>query len=605
MKEDKINGNHFSEKELEKYQEYMRSYHKNSRNPMKIILSFYKGKAFEMIKAGLYMIIQRSPVWVIPIITANIIDLVTNPTDGFRRAMIINLLIAFVFLLQNIATSYLAAKQYSKANRNIEGALRNAIITKLQQLSILFHKEMQSGRLQSKIMRDVENIYELLNQIFRTLLFFVLDFTITVIITLNRSPIVFGFFMIIIPFTVIILYSFRKPISSKNKNFRQEVEKTQGAVSEMLDMVTLTRAHGLQENEIARMNHHLNGIVNKGYQLDLINSLFGAVSWVFFQMFQVICLAFTGHLAHKGKISIGEVILFQTYFTQLVGQISALLNIYPQISKGMESVKSIGDIMADDEVEPNNAIIPLEELQGKVEFVNVDYQYPDSQVKVLKDFKLKVAPGESIAVVGESGAGKSTILNLLIGFQQPIEGKILIDDINMTNLDMTEFRRQIAVVPQNTMLFSGTLRDNITYGLESVKDSEITLALQKVGLEKLAEQSRKGLDMDIGEGGDKLSGGQKQRISIARALIRKPKLILFDEATSALDAASEKQVQNAIEQMMQQSTIFIVAHRLSTVKKADHIIFMKGGEIKESGTYFELLERKGEFYNLYKLQNEV
>lgn len=165
-----------------------------------------------------------------------------------------------------------------------------------------------------------------MNQIFRTLLFFVLDFSIAAAITLSKSPIVFAFFVIAIPFTVLILYLFRKPISSKNANFRKEVEKTQGAVNEMLDMVSVTRAHGLQENAITKMNYHLNGIVNKGYQLDLINSLFGAVSWVFFQIFQIVCLAFTGYLAYIGKITIGEVILFQTYFTQLVGQIATLLN---------------------------------------------------------------------------------------------------------------------------------------------------------------------------------------------------------------------------------------------------------------------------------------
>ena len=167
----------------------------------------------------------------------------------------------------------------------------------------------------------------------------------------------------------------------------------------------------------------------------------------------MICLAFTAYLAVKGKISVGEVVLYQTYFTSLVGQISTLINIYPQISKGLESVKSIGDIMGNSHVEENNSIVPLGELKGAVKFVNVDFKYPDSDKNTLSDFTLDVKPGESIALVGESGAGKSTVLNLLIGFIPPVSGKILIDGINMVNLDINEYRHQIAVVPQNTILF--------------------------------------------------------------------------------------------------------------------------------------------------------
>lgn len=228
-----------------------------------------------------------------------------------------------------------------------------------------------------------------------------------------------------------------------------------------------------------------------------------------------------------------------------MGQISTLINIYPQISKGLESVKSIGDIMGNSHVEENNSIVPLGELKGAVKFVNVDFKYPDSDKNTLSDFTLDVKPGESIALVGESGAGKSTVLNLLIGFIPPVSGKILIDGINMVNLDINEYRHQIAVVPQNTILFSGTILDNIAYGLERVTEKEVMEVIKDVGLEDMIEKLPDGIYTQLGEHGDKLSGGQRQRISIARALIRKPKIIVFDEATSALDSASEKKVQEA------------------------------------------------------------
>ncbi len=591
------------EEGLEHFEEYIKTYSQNRERPGKIILNFYKGNKWNMFKSCLFLIAQRSPIWALPIVTANIINIATDGKEDGMRSIIINLMVALIFICQNAPSNYFATKFYAKVNRSIEGSLRNALVRKLQHLSIMFHKEMQSGRLQSKIMRDVENVQDLLTQIFKTLLFFVMDMSVAVTITLMNSPTVFVFFLVMAPFAVLLVYAFRKPVSNRNKEFRREMEQTQGAVAEMLEMIPVTRAHGLQEVEIKKMNKHLNQIVNRGYQLDLVNALFGSVSWVMFQAFQVICLAFTGVLACKGKISVGEVILYQNYFSQIVGQVSTLINIYPQICRGIESVNSIGDVLAETKVEDNNSIVPLGELKGSVEFCNVDFKYPDGEKLILDDFNLKVNPGESIAFVGESGAGKSTILNLLIGFIPPVNGKILIDRINMVNLDINEYRRQIAVVPQNTILFSGTIRENITYGLENITEEEIKRVIEQVGLDDMIKGMPNGLDTQLGEHGDKLSGGQKQRISIARALIRKPKIIIFDEATSALDSASEKKVQEATNNMMKNCTTFLVAHRLSTIKNADRIAVMEEGKIIEIGNYEELMAKKGAFYRLQTLQS--
>ncbi|MCI1857861.1 MAG: ABC transporter ATP-binding protein/permease [Sporolactobacillus sp.] len=588
---------------LERFDEYIRTYGKNKNHPLVIIASFYKGNVLAMLKACLFLAAQRSPVWVIPLVTANIVDEATHPGRDFLRVILLNLGIALLFLLQNIGSNYLATRLYAGVNRSIEGSLRNALIRKLQYLTFMFHKEIQSGRLQSKVMRDVENIYELLNQIFRTLFFFLLDFVIAISITLQKSPTVFLFFIIVIPFTVMTVYFFRRPIKQRNRAYRSEMEQTQGAVSEMLEMIPVTRAHGLQEVEIHKMNRYIREIVNRGYRLDMVNSLFGAVSWVLFQGFQILCLAFTGYLACRRQISVGEVVLFQTYFTQIVGQISVLLNIYPLVSRGVESVRSVGEILAEPKVEKNHPTLPLGTLNGQIDFVHVDYRYPRTDKWVLKDFNLNVRAGESIAFVGESGAGKSTILNLLIGFIRPCAGQILIDGKDLARLDINNYRQQIAVVPQKTILFSGTLRDNITYGLPGSDDAAVNRVIAEVGLDDLIQSLPDGLETRLGEHGDRLSGGQKQRVSIARALIRRPKLIIFDEATSALDSVSETQVQQAVERMMSHCTIFIVAHRLSTVKNADRIVLIKDGQIAEMGNYHQLIAKKGEFYHLKVLQS--
>lgn len=589
-------------KEWDTYDQYRNAYIQYEGHPLKIVLSFYKGNVWAMLKACFCLFLQRSPVWVIPIVTANIIDIATNGEPHGGRRLLVNILVVSIFLIQNVFSSYLATIYYAKINRHIEGALRNALVRKLQQLSMVFHKEAKSGRLQSKVMRDVENVYELLNQIIRTVFFFILDVSIAIAITARTSPVVLAFFLIVIPISVFTVYQFRKPVKSSNSEFRNDMEQTQGAVAQMLEMLPVTRAHGLQNLEISRMTKFSDQIVYRGYQLDLVNSLFGAVSWVLFQLFQVLCLAFTGYLAYKGKITVGEVVLYQTYFTQIVGQISTIINIYPSLCKGLESVRSIGDILNETNIEKNNSIIPLQDLKGRVDFCNIDFKYRDSDQWILKDFSLQVKSGESVAFVGESGTGKSTILNLLIGFLPVTNGKILIDGINMDNLNMDEYRSQIAMVPQNTILFAGSIRENITYGLNNVSDEAIKQIIHQVGLEDMLEKMPDGLDTQLGEHGDKLSGGQRQRISIARALIRNPKIIIFDEATSALDSVAEKKVQEATNAMMKNCTTFLVAHRLSTIKNADRIVLIKEGKIEEIGTYDELIAKKGNFYRFKSVQ---
>ncbi|MFC5531236.1 ABC transporter ATP-binding protein [Cohnella yongneupensis] len=222
---------------------------------------------------------------------------------------------------------------------------------------------------------------------------------------------------------------------------------------------------------------------------------------------------------------------------------------------------------------------------------------------MLSNFSLEVKAGESIALVGASGAGKSTVLNLVIGFNKPNGGQVVIDGIPMDELDMASYRKHLAVVHQSTVLFSGTIRENITYGLPTVSEEKLLEVIRMTHLEDVIAQLPDGLESAIGQHGGRLSGGQRQRIAIARALIRDPKVILLDEATSALDNESEYHVQQAMQKLIKGRTTFIVAHRLSTIRDADRIVVMKMGKCVEIGTYEELMALKGEFYQLKKLQN--
>ena len=259
-------------------------------------------------------------------------------------------------------------------------------------------------------------------------------------------------------------------------------------------------------------------------------------------------------------------------------------------------------MLLSEEVEHNDGKEVLDNVEGEFSFENVHFHYQDSEKNTLRGLNLKVRKGETIALVGESGAGKSTILNLVNGFYLATNGKVLIDGKDLSAIDLRSYRKHLAVVPQTSILFSGTIRDNITYGCSNVSEERLMAAVKAANLSELIESLPDGLNTMVGEHGGKLSGGQRQRVSIARALIRDPKVIVLDEATSALDTISEKLIQEAINNLAKDRTTFIVAHRLSTIRDADIILVMKDGQIIEQGRHEELLAKNGFYAGLYNSQ---
>ncbi|WP_163578843.1 ABC transporter ATP-binding protein [Gracilibacillus saliphilus] len=564
----------------------------------------YRGHYLKLFVSFIFFLLKHSPVWILPIVTANLINFASDPSSYDVRYLWMNIIVLTIVIIQNLPSQILHISFMSKAIRHVEAGLRSTLIRKLQHLSISFHSELRSGKLQAKVLRDVEMIEIMSKQTMMGVLPAFMNVIVAIAVTANRSWTVTSFFLVAIPISILIVYFFRGKLTKRNREFREQVEEMSGQVAETVEMIPVTRAHGLEKVEINKVDSLLHHVRGKGYRLDITEAFFGASNWVAFQLFQVLCLLFTVYLAYQGQIPIGDVVLYQTYFTQILMSISGVINIYPQLAKGFESVHSISEILFAKETQEYQGKTKLKQLDGKVDFDHVYFKYRDSDKHVLTDFQLEVKPGETIAFVGESGAGKSTILNLVTGFYRPSNGRILIDDVVMDDLSMRSFRKKIAVVPQNTILFSGSIRENITYGLAEVTEEEVQQAVQMANLQDIIDELPDGLETKIGEHGDRMSGGQRQRIAIARAFIRKPQMVILDEATSALDNVSEKLIQDAMQELIKGKTTFIVAHRLSTIRDADRIVVMKNGQCIEMGTYDELVEKQGEFYQI-KMASEA
>ena len=567
----------------------------------KLLKNFLKSNTKEFIISTLLFTVKHCAVWIIPIITSNVINIATNPESHAVSSLFLNGALLVLLVVQNLYTHVLYINYTSRSLRSIGAGLRNSLIKKLQQLSITYHNELKSGALQSKFLRDIEAIEQLLNQLILNLIPCLLTIVVTVGVTISKSLLVTAFFAVIIPINVLVVRAFRKRMSNNNRAFRKEVENVSTKITTMLEMIPVTKAHGLENTEIDKMESSLKHLKHAGITLDYSQAQFGSWSWVVGNLMSVLCLVFTGYMAYIGRLSVGDVVLFQSYFSTITGNIQSLLNIYPEFAKGAESIKSVSEVMISDRIENNEGKIRLRYVHGTVKFKNVSYRYPGSDKNVINNFSLDVEPGDCVAFVGSSGSGKSTIMNMIIGFLHATEGSVEIDGKPIEMLNLQDYRHFLSVVPQNCILFSGSIKENILYGITKYSEEQLEQVIDLANIREFIDKLPDGINTMVEEHGGNLSGGQKQRISIARALMRDPRIIILDEATSALDNISEYHVQQAMASLIKGRTTFIVAHRLSTIRDANKIIVMENGECVERGTYDELMKKKGKFYELKTL----
>ena len=576
----------------------------DSKRPRRTLWRLFDGQRREVFWAVTFYIIKQAPASLLPLAVGLMVDALTPlREDSLRRV----LRIAGIYLLvlaQNPFVHTLYVRSMSRALRRMQFLLRSALVDRLHQLSVLFHEENQTGALQTKILRDVDAIDALCRHLMNTGLNGILVVTYVTVIALVRQPILALYFLLTVPTGVALLKLFNRRFREQYQALRIETEQMNARVGEMLHMLPVTRAHGLEEEEARDVRTVFHRLRERGLKVDTLTEFFASSSWFTFNAFQLACLVFSAWLVTQHRITVGEAVMYHSYFGMVVGAVQQVLSVFPALAQGAEAIQSIGEVLEAPEIEQHECKPPAPNpLRGEIVFEHASYSYPRGREVALADASLRIAPGETVAFVGESGAGKSTLITLALGFRRPSAGRVLLDGVDLQELDLRTYRRQIGVVPQATVLFTGSVRENVTFGLDEITDEALWQILEQANLVEFIRSLPQGLDTPLGEGGARLSGGQKQRLAIARALARNPRVILLDEATSALDAESERLVQEALARLTNERTTLIVAHRFSTIRHANRIFVMHGGRIVDVGTQEELLSRPGQFQKLARLQS--
>ncbi|WP_433217944.1 ABC transporter ATP-binding protein [Dactylosporangium sp. CS-047395] len=575
----------------------------DGRRPVRTIFRLLARSRWRLLLATLAFAVKDSPIWLLPLLTANIIDVVVQHRPIAQ--LWLNAGVLAVILLQNVPTHMLWVRQMSLIVRHLGTDLRSALAGRLQLLSIAFHTRAGGSLLQTKLVRDVENVEMMLQQVAASGTSAVLTLTGALTLTAIRVPQFVPLFLLVVPCTAALVAMVRKRSGARNEEFRRRVEELSARVDEMAHLMPITRAHALEQEAVHRMRGTVEEVRTAGLRLDMVNGRFGAMSWVTYQLLGAACLVAAGWAAWSGfaPVSAGDVVLLSTYFAVLTSSVIGLFGLAPIITKGLESVRSIGEVLSAPDLELNEGKARVPAVRGEIALENVGYHYPEAAEPAVRGIDLHVAAGETIAFVGPSGSGKSTMLNLLIGFIRPTEGRVLLDGRDMEEIDLRSYRKFVSVVPQEPVLFDGTIWENVTYGRRDLDEERVTRALRDANALEFVEHLPHGWDTMVGERGAMLSGGQRQRLAIARALVRDPRVLLLDEATSALDSESEALVQEALARLMRGRTTFVVAHRLATIRDADRIAVLAGGSLVELGTHEELLAAGGLFARLHGLQS--
>lgn len=480
--------------------------------------------------------------------------------------------------------------------------INNDVYNQLQKMSLSFYSKINTGEILSRFTNDSNKVQGVITSCFA-----VMTFVFTALILLIG---IFKLHFVLATITVVfvpIMTHFVRKFSKRIRKTGKQIQEQAGIISsflqEILSGVRVIKAFGTEEYETERFKERNNQTFKITYKNSRIRARVTPVVEFFNSVSLAAILLYGGYEVVKGKLTPGDLIAFLTAVGLLYDPIKRVASLINDIQTSGHSADRIFEIIdMKPEIEDSKDAVELIKKEGNVTIENLTFRYEKERDAVLKGINLEVKKGEVVALVGKSGSGKTTLVNLIPRFYEIESGSIKIDEQNIRDLKMKSLRSIMAIVPQETFLFSGTIYENICYGSGNVTKEEVIEAAKMANAMEFIDKLPEGFETEVGERGVMLSGGQKQRIAIARAILKNPRILILDEATSALDTESEKLVQEALEKIMKNRTTFVIAHRLSTIVNSDKIVVMESGEIKELGKHSELLEKNGIYRKLYDTQ---
>ncbi len=480
--------------------------------------------------------------------------------------------------------------------------LRKSMFNHLQELSLSYYSRTPVGWIMARVTSDSERVSDLMT-------WGVLDSTWAVIniVTSSIFMVIINWrlaliVLLIIPILVYVAVQFRKKIIQQYRTVRKVNSKITASYNESITGVRVVKALCREEENLREFSELTQNMYRSSYRAAWLSALFLPVVQIISSLALGAIIWYGGWQSSIGWITIGGIQAFASYITFMMWPVQDMARVYAEMQHSIASAERIFSLIdAVPDVKDKAVTVPTETILSELEFDHVDFFY-EKEKPVLSDFSLKVKPGEMIALVGPTGGGKTTIVNLLCRFYEPKNGVIRIGGVDYTDLSMHDIQSRIGIVLQTPHLFSGTIRENIRYGKLDATDEEIESAAKTAGADEFIRGMEKGYLQEVGEGGNQLSVGQKQLISLARAVLAKPEIFIMDEATSSVDTLTEALIQQGMEALMKGRISFIIAHRLSTIKRANRIILIDNGQITEMGTHQELLRSGGHYYNLYTQQ---
>ncbi|MBX2961333.1 MAG: ATP-binding cassette domain-containing protein [Cyclobacteriaceae bacterium] len=538
-----------------------------------------------------------------PYLAGQLLDLASGKTVPYFTTINQVAIALMVILLIQGFFSFMRVYAFSVTSERTLADLRQGIFQKIIWLPIAFFDTRRVGELMSRITSDVGTLQDTFTVTLAELLRQSLTLLIGVGIIFFLAPQLTIFMLFTFPVLVILALVFGRYIRNLSKKTQDRLAESNVVVEESLQSIHVVKAFTNEAFELLRFKRSLTEVVKLAIQAARYRGLF--VSFVIFALFGgIVAVGWYGALlVQSNQLSVGELFSFIIYTSFIGGSIAGLGDIYTQLQRSIGASERILEILdQEDEAELPASASP--KIKGDIAFNHVSFAYPGRpEFEVLKDLNFSIQAGEKIALVGQSGSGKSTIINLLLRFYQINTGTIAADGVNIQSFSLTDYRKNIGIVPQEVILFGGTIRENISYGNPAATEEEIVEAAQKANAIEFIDRFPEKLDTLVGERGVKLSGGQRQRIAIARAILKDPAILILDEATSSLDSHSEYQVQQALEKLMEGRTSIIIAHRLSTIKKVDRIFVINQGQLAEMGSHGELTQlNNGLYSNLLKMQ---